>query len=419
MSSSWYVRDALLIWVGVGLGVFASIHFFSNEAVFDMVQLRGNGTGRSTHSLACQRQHQDVVGAHSCWKALVSSLDNTYELNREGAVNLDDLAIASLHDLLDSQTGHPPEEYGTLTTEEADRVSRMPIHVISSPHASDRKSLMDIRLKRHGFKSWKYHSKWDTEAVKISRNESADYMGHTFRTDFEAPVYYYHANFMEHVEALKEIASLMKHDNDTSGTTFSLIIEDDSIMTPFFKNRLAWFTSEFLQNVGAVFFGGCLHLHAKSPTFGARWGTQSIDPEVHVMQHVSSISPSTSPKHCYSSERRDAIVACLTPVNRATPTLIPLAKTRCVSGYAVKPEYAARLLPAIRKWALRYPATTAVDLAMNEVLERMQEEEGLTQVYHLEPPASYETSKVFMLQPRDHTVFTSLNMIAREFLVGQ
>ena len=173
------------------------------------------------------------------------------------------------------------------------------------------------------------------------------------------------------------------------------------MFTPRFHQRLAWMRATLPDDFTAVFFGGCLNLHA----------AQDMKKEAVADLVSASASPSFE---CQTVTASGLLVDCSTPSGRLTSLLIPTTRSRCASGYSVSRASAARVLSVLRQVTRNQTKFSPIDHTYNTVFERMLQDSGAAQssVYQLEPPSSYESSK--LLTPYAPATPPSLRIVDRQ-----
>ena len=324
--------------------------------------------------------------SHSTWVGLLSLLTSqpTEHAAIQEAVLVDGYAVASFNDLvavMDRRANRPTAESKTAAAAVAARAQEVAIHVVSAPSNTARREELEGRLRSIGYSSWQHHSSWTRERLIKERVQAAQWLFPGFanasRTaaaggeDDGADIGYGHLNMMEHIAVLQAIA-----DSPASEPAFALILEDDAVPTPAFRQRISWIVSALPDDFDAVFFGGCLNLHPalKEWQAGAAIGADTVCEPV----------------------RLDRVLAdCSVPVGQATPLLIPTVRSRCASGYLVSRASAARLLAGLQAATRNQDRFVPIDHSFNDVFAQMPYNHST--VYQLEPPASYESSKIIKL----------------------
>ena len=318
--------------------------------------------------------------SHTMWIGLLAMLTSqpTENIAVQQAVVVDGYAVASFNDLvevMDRRAGRGSVELQTAAVQE------VAIHIVSAPSNGDRRAQLEIRLRNAGYSEWQHHSSWNKERMIKERAQAAQWLYQGFinasnslaagGVDDGADIGYGHLNMMEHIAILQIIAA-----SPASSPSFALVLEDDAVPTPGFRQRIAWITSALPSDFDAVFFGGCLNLH----------------PALKDWQASAAIGADT----ICEPVRSDRVLAdCSVPAGHATPLLIPTVRSRCASGYLVSRASAARLLAALQAATRKQDHFIPIDHSFNDVFTQMPSNHST--IYQLEPPASYESSKIIQL----------------------
>jgi hypothetical protein len=285
-------------------------------------------------------------------------------------------AVGSLFDLLDLASGTPGPELALCerspAEDELDRdVSHLHLHISSGPHNGARRAQLDRQLRRAGFFNWTYHSRWTAEELHRNRPLVARWM--RWPVDNNATFNYQQLNYLEHMSMLSAIAT-----TDPSG--LGVIMEDDAVVAPFFKQRMAWVASAVPATFTTVFFGGCLNIHRGVEELAADSTAALTDPCHRFVLPPGSVSCG----------------ACHAP--RPSPLLIPHASSRCASGYLLSKDSASRIMALVERVVAAQDRFLPFDHQLNRVFElQMQDLQGVTDVpsvYYLEPPILFESAKI-------------------------
>ena len=308
------------------------------------------------------------------------------------AAFISDYAVASMSDLLDLTSAAPPPHYETC--EQAQRMgssdtsgqqldrraSALDLHISSAPQNSGRRQQLDRQLSRQGFTSWKYHSKWTKELMLTKRELVSQWM--YFPADDNSPglldsISYSHLNYLEHMDMLSTIA-------EANSPSLSLILEDDAVLTPFFRQRMAWLASVVPATATTVFFGGCLNKHVP---------LRSIEE-----QDVTATAAEAFTADSCSGLMLPAgtVTSCRCVPHRPAPMLVPQSTSRCASGYMMSAQGAARIVATVKRLVAETEISfSPFDWLLGRVFETIEKENSNTaSVYLMEPPASYELGKI-------------------------
>ena len=289
------------------------------------------------------------------------------------AIVVDGYAVASFDDLMDAVDRR--SDRTTATELKTSTTHLVAIHVVSAPANTARRTKLDGRLRSVGFDEWTYHSSWTRERVAKERKEVARwlYVGFANVSSAATDMSDSHVNMMEHITVLQAIA-----DSPSSAPSFAIVLEDDTVLTPNFRQRIVWMTSALPADFDAVFFGGCLNLH----------------PALNEWRVAAAVGSDTG---C-ESVRPDGVLAdCSVPAGRITPLLIPTVRSRCSSGYLVSRSSAARLLTALQAATRQQLSFVPLDHTLNDVFAQLPTNHSTA--YQLEPPASYEGGRLVQLDP--------------------
>ena len=342
--------------------------------------------------------------AQRSWISLLSSL---YGVTAEVAIFkeaafVSDHAVASLSDLLDLTNTAPPLHYQTCEQTESingsrtsrrgeerqrwqsqldRRVDALDLHISSAPTNEARRQQLDRQLKRQGFASWTYHTRWNKQLMLKERQLVAQWMHFPAGDNSTAlldSINYSHLNYLEHMDMLSTIA-------EANSSSLSLILEDDVVVTPFFRQRMAWLASVVPDTATTVFFGGCLNIHPALREVGEQISVAAADPSTSLLS--DSCSGFMLPK--------GTVTSCRCVPHRPAPLLVPQTASRCASGYLMSARGAARIVAAVKRMVQSETAYTPFDWILNRVFTLIQQDDDNTpSVYMMEPPASYEIGKI-------------------------
>ena len=312
----------------------------------------------------------NATSGHTAWVGLLAMLYSQppETVAHQEAVSIDGYAVASFHDLaavMDRQAGRASAASVPLA---------LAIHIVATPSSGVKKAELNARLRNAGYSDWTYHSEWTRARLVAERAGAAKWLFATFANASAAPdagVGEAHVAMMEHVSVLQAVAR-----SSADAPAFAVVLEDDAVLTPGFAARMAWIVSALPVDFDAVFFGGCLNLH----------------PALSQWQSTTASNTACQPV------RADRVLAdCSVPASHVTPLLIPTVRSRCSSGYLVSRASAGRLLSALQVATRKQTAFVPLDHTLNEAFAHMSP--ANSSVYQLEPPASYESSRLLQLSP--------------------
>jgi hypothetical protein len=259
--------------------------------------------------------------------------------------SLDDIVDAS-HQVVHPQYAIPPED---------DLTSKVAIRVITTPKSKDRQASITEQMNVYGFENWRFQSRWDKVTYTANIDQVHRWMWADAPMESEG---YYMLNYMDHLDVLREFVS--NNDGD-----YLLVAEDDSTFTPHFRSKLAWVLSRGKDAFSAVMLGGCLGMHE-------------------------------------DTERKDVTLASKWP-GRLTAALVPRIESRCANMYLMTRDAVIDFLDGTQHLSRTQPQMRNIDHKMNDVFEAVFP--AGNRVYWMEPPLSYESSKVFLWGERscNHT----------------
>ena len=318
----------------------------------------------------------DATHRHTAWIGFLSLLlsQPPEKTATQEAVVLDGYSVASFNDLVDVMNRRAGRVAADL--QPAAQQQEVAIHIVTAPSNAARRAELDARLSAAGYSEWRYHSSWTRERMVKERAQAAEWIfpaiaNASSSDNDDSDIGPGLLNTMEHIAVLQAIAA-----SPLSAPYFAIVLEDVAVLTPSFRQRMAWITSTLPRSFDAVFFGGCLNLHPALKDWQAATGNSSH----------SVCEP----------ERADGVLAdCSVPADRLTPLLIPTVRSRCASGYLVSRRSAARLLAALKAATRKHAFFVPIDHSLNEVFAQLSSNRST--VYQLEPPVSYDSSKIIQL----------------------